>query len=913
MVALPKGLFMPTAARLRNSFVHWLTPVAAWLTGSFLVFWILLGWRDLDPRTREVMMGLAHAQFVPLFTWLALGTPRHALRLYVSLLLAVLLYLEFIVCGLPMVEGFQAAVTAGMFLVVCALVVSAPMFLLRHAGWRLGVPDSQKDCLPQRGSSRRLVGTIAGTLLAIGALMIAAHLLLAAMGHEHELAELQRQLPRDFAEMLLVAVFASSLAFTVVWAAFSQRRWPIWGVGILVVGGATFAAYFALTSSPRQPIALWMFVGGWSYLGLFFWIARIAGFRFVAAQDQPNPDRQLLPYQFSLRSWLLGIILVSIPLALCAAMLREYKRTISQSEKWQATGAVAIVEAGEVVTLHLDRARIDAKVLDELSSLRRLRQLSVRRPTDDFIDRLHGLDALETLILNDCAMTGQDLSNLSRLSALRRLTVTSQMSDASALTVPGALELLERLPQLRQLKFPEGELNANELIVQGSLPATSIEQLARIPRIESLQAELSYQALRHLARVQQLRALSARGSEINDSALKHLQPLARLARLDVTQTQVTPVGALSCVPNMPALLQLRFPQGEFRRKGDGAACEVDLTGRLPTTVFEHLGRLTCCEKLNLENAHFAPGSLGHLRRLVVLREMRLNGSSLGDDDLPSLIELPGLLRLDIERTNVTLEAVVQFARQRSATRLGISVPPGRLSGNSFSLDTHVTASELKQLSELPLLERIHIEAASVPSSSAILPPGGGASAVEHLLELTFLDELHVRCLEGPREALEVLTGHRRITKIALPAARVQREDLAVLRTLPELRTLDLPFARLERGALADLGRTESLEALVLQWSRFERDELDHLRGLGQLQTLDLSNTNVVDSDLLHLQPLPKLSHLDLSRTAITDVGLVHLGHAPALRQLRLARIKGVTGPGIEKLKEALPECDIEHD
>jgi hypothetical protein len=54
--------------------------------------------------------------------------------------------------------------------------------------------------------------------------------------------------------------------------------------------------------------ALWILFGGWGYLGLFFLLARIAGFRFAAAQDQPIPDRQILRYQFSLRSWLLGIL-----------------------------------------------------------------------------------------------------------------------------------------------------------------------------------------------------------------------------------------------------------------------------------------------------------------------------------------------------------------------------------------------------------------------------------------------------------------------------------------------------------------------------------------------------------------------------------------------------------------------------
>jgi internalin A len=922
---------MPVAARLRNRFVRRMAPVAVWLTGNLLVFWVLLGWREFDPRTRDVMMGLAHAQFIPLFTWLALGTPRHAQRLYVSLLLAALLYLEFIVCGLPMVEGFQAAVTTGMFLVVCALVVSAPMFLLRHAGWRLGVPDLQTERSPRRGSSCRLVTIVAGTIVTLAAFLVLARLLLAAVGYEHELAELQRRLPRHLAGMLLVAVFASSLAFTVVWAAFSQRRWPIWGVGILVVGGATFVAYFALTSTPRQSIALWMFVGGWGYLGLFFLLARIAGFRFVAAQGQPNPDRQILPYQFSLRSWLLGTVLVAIPLAWCTAVLREHERTIRQSEKWQAAGALAIVEAGEVVTLHVDAATIDTKALGELSSLRRLKQLSIRQPTDDIIDHLNGLDALESLILYDGSITGEGLAKLSQLGNLRRLTVTSRVSDAdvsglykcqrlehldladSTLTVPGALDLLRQLPQLRLLKFPEGELKAHELIVQGSLPAMSIGQLAQIPRIESLQAELSYQALRHLGQIQQLQVLSVSGPEISDSALMYLWPLPKLARLDVTRTQVTPAGALACLPNMPALLKLSFPHGEFRMKGDGQACEVDLTGDLPTTVFEQLGCLAHCEKLNLDGAHFAPGALGHLRRLSVLREIRLNGSSIGDDDLLSLIELPGLLRLDIERTNVTLEAVLQFARQRSATGIRLSVPPGRLSGNSFSLDTNVTASELKQLSELPLLERIQIEAGGVPVAAATLPPEVGTKAVDLVLKMSHLDELHVDCVDGPREALEVLAGHLRITTIALPSQRLQRDDLAALAALPGLKVLELPFARLGRGTLADLERTELLESLVLGWSRFESDELRHLRGLAHLRSLDLSSSNVVDADLVHLRGLPRLSDLNLSGTAITNVGLRHLERMLALRQLRLAWVRGVTRAGIEKLKQALPECNIQHD
>jgi hypothetical protein len=78
----------------------------------------------------------------------------------------------------------------------------------------------------------------------------------------------------------------------------------------------------------------------------------------------------------------------------------------------------------------------------------------------------------------------------------------------------------------------------------------------------------------------------------------------------------------------------------------------------------------------------------------------------------------------------------------------------------------------------------------------------------------------------------------------------------------------------------------------------------------KVRSIDVSGRGFVDDNALqHLEGLTELEELNLSNTTITDSGLVHLDGIKSLKKLDLSGTK-VTQAGIEKLKRALPECEI---
>ncbi len=80
-----------------------------------------------------------------------------------------------------------------------------------------------------------------------------------------------------------------------------------------------------------------------------------------------------------------------------------------------------------------------------------------------------------------------------------------------------------------------------------------------------------------------------------------------------------------------------------------------------------------------------------------------------------------------------------------------------------------------------------------------------------------------------------------------------------------------------------------------------------------LQAINLHKTGVTDRDLQELAGMPNLKCLDLSKNReVTDDGLVHLA---SIKPLQMLGLEGtcVTKTGVEKLRAALPNCEIEWD
>ena len=102
---------------------------------------------------------------------------------------------------------------------------------------------------------------------------------------------------------------------------------------------------------------------------------------------------------------------------------------------------------------------------------------------------------------------------------------------------------------------------------------------------------------------------------------------------------------------------------------------------------------------------------------------------------------------------------------------------------------------------------------------------------------------------------------------------------------------------------------QQIHTLNLARTKVSDDGLKAVENLKNLRRLHLENTKITDAGLTHLKNLTNLEYLNLYGTQVTDSGLSELEGLKNLRALYLWQTK-VTPDGVEKLKKALPQCQV---
>lgn len=133
--------------------------------------------------------------------------------------------------------------------------------------------------------------------------------------------------------------------------------------------------------------------------------------------------------------------------------------------------------------------------------------------------------------------------------------------------------------------------------------------------------------------------------------------------------------------------------------------------------------------------------------------------------------------------------------------------------------------------------------------------------------------------------------------------------LACLTDLPKLQALSLARSQVTDDGLQQIEGLSQLQFLNLANTKITGRSLSHLKKLSRLQSLYLGNTPIADSDLAHLGPLTNLVVLYIDNTNISDAGLKYIEKLPNLTRLSAANTK-IAADGVEKLKRALPKCEI---
>lgn len=200
-----------------------------------------------------------------------------------------------------------------------------------------------------------------------------------------------------------------------------------------------------------------------------------------------------------------------------------------------------------------------------------------------------------------------------------------------------------------------------------------------------------------------------------------------------------------------------------------------------------------------------------------------------------------------------------------------------------------------------------------PSSERLIDPLGQKARkylVSMLGEDFFTEVTHIHMVRAHDADLEVLKQFPRLQFITLVESEATDAGLKHLHDLRALQAITLEGAKVSAAGLAHLRDMPKLTGLTLGG----RDISDaHLKRVAELALtgLTLNECRITDQGIAELKQLKKLRTLRLRTVPITDVGLEEIGKWEQMTYLDLVQVQ-VTGEGLRKVREALPECKVYH-
>jgi hypothetical protein len=295
-----------------------------------------------------------------------------------------------------------------------------------------------------------------------------------------------------------------------------------------------------------------------------------------------NSPRKLRWYQFSLRSLLIAVLLVSIGLSWCAVQWRRTEREEAAARILTANGVgvsrefpsprdyrepswrsrlfgspiccvalprevaveavEALAECTEVEHIYAWGSDLDDATIAHLHGLRLIRRLDLRgtRVTEKGLSNLGCIPTLETLLLNETAISddlGEVLREASRLQSLS-LRDTA-LSDAG-------LCLLARLPRLASLKLDNTRVTHKGL--------ACLAEISSLREVTLNGTQIDDQSIPIIARCESLEELELSRTSLREPDLACLNRLSSLKGLILSYTQISDRHVLQL--SVPTLIGL---------------------------------------------------------------------------------------------------------------------------------------------------------------------------------------------------------------------------------------------------------------------------------------------------------------------------------------------------------------------
>lgn len=409
------------------------------------------------------------------------------------------------------------------------------------------------------------------------------------------------------------------------------------------------------------------------------------------------------------------------------------------------------------------------------------------------------------------------------------------------------------------------------------------------------------------------------------------------------------------------------PPAQSERPEAGSTMSAPKGEDAPATAPEKSGETVrpeqAAERQQVEASVKALKELGVLLKqnaqgLVVAADAK--NAPITDENIKLFVDLPGMTVLSLENAQVTNDGLKTLKQMPQLEEL------------SLRRCTNVDDAGLVVLKDLPHLQRLLLLYTRVTNAGLehVAPLTGlrlldlrgcmqvGNTGLEHIKDLKNLVDVKLRSYSVTDDGMKWLGGLPHLRSISLEDCGVGDPGMVALKNLKELRSLNLmrtvvgdeglasfsqaPLVSLSLRDTAVVGpgldklevARSTLTDLDLSETRIGNDGVSHIPQFTRLQKLSLWNGSLDDEGIASLVPLKDLQELNLegcgevssasaeslakltnlkkinlTETGFDDTGLEKLSVLKGLKVLTLSRTN-VTDAGIEKFKQAVPDCTV---
>ncbi len=238
--------------------------------------------------------------------------------------------------------------------------------------------------------------------------------------------------------------------------------------------------------------------------------------------------------------------------------------------------------------------------------------------TDEWLERLSGVATLRRVDLANCAIKGDGLRHISKLTDLREvnLTLTPITDDA--------LRHLAGLTELRMLGLASTQCTGT--------------------------------GFTHLKELKKLESVNFHFTPLNDDGLRAITQVPISGRLWFAHTKFTDVGAAG-LSNLTQLKRCGIGSTDKASSGEAVAA----LARLPL------------EDLALLDNQATPAGLAHAAKIATLRRLDVSHApTVGDESLRALGRMPALEEFKLGSAKVTDEGLMELAASKSLQKLSLT-------------------------------------------------------------------------------------------------------------------------------------------------------------------------------------------------------------------------------------------------